>query len=372
MKGHVKAVLVGHKALEDGQKIYTFRATTEAIDRQGEIVTLDGWDFSAFERNPVILDSHNYYGIENIVGRGVPPLRLVDGAWEVDIVFNGTPRGRIAEQLVDEGNLRTVSVGFGSKERSGGRGTKEPISHLKKELLEVSVVPVPANHEAIRVRTAGTVQVGKALDFEGQMDLDEMRSELNHRRWRMHDALDRANSTALKDEVMSRDEKLAQIDTNLTQHHQAMLEWYADALTLQEMAVEAGVEIYLSAKPGARDQETVVDTKAGRTLSKKNEDAIKAAMGGMDECKAMLAGVLDAMGKSVEGEKQAGCEACGTTCCEGCCGSGCDGTCCTECTGKKAITTGGASQGAPSPIGEVAIKADLSALMAFVGNKEDK
>lgn len=155
MKGHIKALFVGQKAGEGGQSMYTFRATTEAIDRQGEIVTLDGWDFSNFEANPVILDSHNYWGIENIVGRAVPPLRLVEGAWEVDVVFNGTPRGKLAQQLVDEGNLRAVSVGFNSLERTGGYGTKEPMKHLKKELLEVSVVPVPANQEAVRVRGLG-------------------------------------------------------------------------------------------------------------------------------------------------------------------------------------------------------------------------
>ena len=148
---YTKAVLHAAKANDDGQKVYTFRATTAAVDRTGEVVTLDGWQFANWEQNPVILDAHNYYGIESIVGRGVPPLRLVDGAWEVDVAFSDTPKGQIAQQLVDEGSLRAVSVGFRSIERVSGKAD-EPMKHTVKELLEISVVPVPANQEAVRVR----------------------------------------------------------------------------------------------------------------------------------------------------------------------------------------------------------------------------
>jgi HK97 family phage prohead protease len=153
MRGHAKAVLVETKADENGVNVYTFRATSEAVDRQGEVVTLDGWDLDNYEANPVILDSHNYTGIEAIVGRALPPLRMTDKGIEADVVFNTTPKGRLAEQLVAEGNLRAVSVGFRSLERARGSEPGSPVKHTRKELLEISVVPVPANSEALRVRS---------------------------------------------------------------------------------------------------------------------------------------------------------------------------------------------------------------------------
>jgi HK97 family phage prohead protease len=150
---YIKAALVTKADGQDGRKIYTFRATSDAVDRTGEVVTLDGWDFKNWEANPVILDSHDYWGgIEAIVGRGVGPLRLVDGAWEVDIAFSDSPKGRLAEQLVEEGSLRAVSVGFNSQERTYGK-PDEPMKHTRKELLEISVCPIPANQDALRVRS---------------------------------------------------------------------------------------------------------------------------------------------------------------------------------------------------------------------------
>jgi HK97 family phage prohead protease len=154
-KTYTRALLTEAKAAEDGQRVYTFRATSEAVDRQGEVVSADGWDFSAFEANPVILDSHDYSGIDAIVGKALPPLRRMADTWEVDVVFSGTPKGQLAQQLVDEGSLRAVSVGFRSMQRAGGARDGAPLTHVKQELLEISVVPIPANPEAVRLRSIG-------------------------------------------------------------------------------------------------------------------------------------------------------------------------------------------------------------------------
>jgi len=152
-RSYTKAVLAETKAAEDGQRVYTFRATSEAVDRQGEVVSADGWEFGSFESNPVILDSHDYSGIDAIVGKALPPLRRMGDTWEVDVVFSGTPKGQLAQTLVDEGSLRAVSVGFRSLQRVGGSRDGAPLTHTKQELLEISVVPIPANPEAVRLRS---------------------------------------------------------------------------------------------------------------------------------------------------------------------------------------------------------------------------
>lgn len=146
-----KMGLVSHKVNAEGRKVFTYRATTEAVDRQGEIVTLDGWRLDNYKANPVILDSHRYDGIESIVGKGVD-LAYGDAGLDVDILFSETnPRGRIAEGLASEGMLNTLSVGFRSLKRD--RAADGVTRHIDKELLEISVVAVPANPEAVRLRS---------------------------------------------------------------------------------------------------------------------------------------------------------------------------------------------------------------------------
>jgi HK97 family phage prohead protease len=128
-----------------------FVITSDAIDRQGEIVDVDGWDFKAYMQNPVILDSHRYGSIADIVGRATGEPRRQGNGWTVDVEFAETPMGDLARRLVEQGMLKAVSVGFRSLQRRPEKGLTR---HIKTELLEVSLVSVPANPEALRVRSA--------------------------------------------------------------------------------------------------------------------------------------------------------------------------------------------------------------------------
>lgn len=131
--------------------IYTFLITTGSVDRQNEIVDPAGWDFAAYQSNPVILDNHRYESIGDILGRALLPLRQVPNGWEVDILLSSCENGRHAARLIDEGMLNAVSVGFRSLERER-EGTMT--IHRRQELLEISLVSIPANPEAIRIRAA--------------------------------------------------------------------------------------------------------------------------------------------------------------------------------------------------------------------------
>ena len=181
----------------DGVPVYTFLFTNDRLDRQGEVVTLEGWDFTQYLTNPVVLDSHQYTSIEAIVGRCVAISRS-DAGWLADIRFNDSEYGALARSLVEGGDLRAVSVGFRPlaieyPDMAALRASRavdddtikalvtvapDPrtaVRHVRKELLEISVVPIPANADAIRVRsvdppvtTSGTAmsvgQSGKGAD----------------------------------------------------------------------------------------------------------------------------------------------------------------------------------------------------------------
>ncbi|KKL75637.1 hypothetical protein LCGC14_2052890, partial [marine sediment metagenome] len=57
----------------------------------------------------------------------------------------------IVERLVDTGYLKTESVGFIPQKWEDGDGDKGPRrTYLKQELLEISIVPVPSNPDALR------------------------------------------------------------------------------------------------------------------------------------------------------------------------------------------------------------------------------
>lgn len=144
---HVKADYVGQ-----GQEgIFTFRASTAAVDRQNEVIDQAGWRLDDYKRNPVILDSHRYGSIDDILGRA-RRVEVGSEGLEVDVEFAPTSKGQMARELVEAGMLNTVSVGFRSLSRRPGTKAGEPMTHTGMELLEVSMVAIPANREAVRLR----------------------------------------------------------------------------------------------------------------------------------------------------------------------------------------------------------------------------
>lgn len=133
---------------EDGSDDLTFVLSDETKDRYGDIIEADGWDLANFRRNPVALFGHD---------QGTPigfweDLR-VEGArllGRLQLAAKGTSQ-RIDEiiSLIEQGILRAVSVGFLPKEQEplDGGGVR----YKRQELLETSVVSVPANPAALAV-----------------------------------------------------------------------------------------------------------------------------------------------------------------------------------------------------------------------------
>lgn len=151
---YIKALLLETKAEDETKEsTYVFRITKEVEDRDGEVVTAEGWRMSDYLKNPVVLDSHNYSGIENILGRTVKLERQGD-EWHAEIAFNQSAKGKLAKLLVDSGDLKAVSVGFQShKMEYPEKPSDGPVKHVQQSLLEISMVPVPMLQDALRVRS---------------------------------------------------------------------------------------------------------------------------------------------------------------------------------------------------------------------------
>ncbi len=127
----------------DKPNTYHFIFSTADRDRHDDIV-LQNWDLKSFKKNPVLLDSHNYGSIFNVLGK-VIKIEVKDGVLQGDVVFNPhTLEGKVAELMVEDEFISATSVGFMPLDF----GKKGEI--IKSELLEQSLVSVPANAKALR------------------------------------------------------------------------------------------------------------------------------------------------------------------------------------------------------------------------------
>jgi len=138
-----------HKTVaeRDGMDFVLSDAT---LDRYGDIVDPAGWDLKSFKKNPIALFGHNSgFPIGNWSNVRVEGKKLIG---TLVLAAKGTS-DRIDEliSLVEQGVLRAVSVGFRplasepiDKEKPYG-GQR----YTKQELLETSLVSVPANPAAL-------------------------------------------------------------------------------------------------------------------------------------------------------------------------------------------------------------------------------
>jgi len=119
-------------------------------DRYGDVIQAEGWDLDNFKKNPIALFNHNS---DFPIGR-----------WEKLSVKSGALRGhlrmapagtspRIDEirKLIDAGILKAVSVGFRPIESKPRSKSAPGENFVRSELVETSLVSVPANPNALAV-----------------------------------------------------------------------------------------------------------------------------------------------------------------------------------------------------------------------------
>jgi HK97 family phage prohead protease/HK97 family phage major capsid protein len=127
-----------------------FVLSDETPDRYGDVISADGWTLDNFKKNPIALFGHNSsFPIGNWQG-----LHVKDGALRghLQLAPAGTSE-RIDEirKLVEAGILRAVSVGFVPTESRARSKTEPGELYLKQELVETSLVSIPANPNALAI-----------------------------------------------------------------------------------------------------------------------------------------------------------------------------------------------------------------------------
>ena len=133
---------------QEVQDIYTFVVSTPEVDRYGTIIVPSGIDYTSYLNNPIVLAQHDSddWPIGKCLGFAMNGENL-----EATLQFHRiTDEACEVADLVAAGYVRAVSVGIipiESEEQTidGKRITV----YTKSELVEFSVVSIPANREAL-------------------------------------------------------------------------------------------------------------------------------------------------------------------------------------------------------------------------------
>lgn len=134
-----------------------FCISTATPDRMGDVISVEGWKLDAYQKNPVVLWAHD---------RKAPPVAKATKVWIenakllMEMEFTARelyPFGAMVGDMVRGGFINASSVGFRPIKYAfnDARGICA-MDFIEAELLENSIVPVPANAEAlVEAKSAG-------------------------------------------------------------------------------------------------------------------------------------------------------------------------------------------------------------------------
>jgi len=124
-------------------------SNANTVDRMKERIDPSGWDLSNYEKNSVILFDHGHdpaFGFLP-VGKALVTEKQESGLYtKVQLSNSQTEKISAVRDLVQEGILKTFSVGFDPKEDTKDGDT---LLITKAELIEQSIVPIPMNQDSV-------------------------------------------------------------------------------------------------------------------------------------------------------------------------------------------------------------------------------
>jgi HK97 family phage prohead protease len=158
---------------EDGWYI----ASTPDADRDNDRIMPMGISTDNFEKNPVILWAHDYRSPHAVIGKAAE-IRKTDDDLRFRPEFrepvNDSDPMSVIQALIDQKLVRATSIGFMPKEFEendvGG------LDFTDVDLLEISMVPVPANQQALQLAVKALVP---AADRVSQLTDQELEAIIN-------------------------------------------------------------------------------------------------------------------------------------------------------------------------------------------------
>lgn len=134
--------------------IWSFIVSTPEVDRYGTVIIPSGIDYSAYMNNPIVLAQHESkrWPIGKCLGFFLNGENL-EATIEIECI---TEEGRTLNKLIEAGFVKAVSVGIipDPNEVEEQRVNGDTVTvYTKSELVEFSIVSVPANRTALIKRS---------------------------------------------------------------------------------------------------------------------------------------------------------------------------------------------------------------------------
>lgn len=247
--------------------------------RDGMSIAVDAWNISDFKANPVIMAMHDYGSWP--VGKATV-IEKNDRALVTEIVFDQEdPNAVMIESKIRRGFLNAVSVGFNITEIKDSTVTKA-------ELLEISIVPIPADPKALAERQTNYLrslsqELAEIADSNPDPEPDQSVSSS----WAETSAamVDLFQPYGLRSDEERRTE-YDRLAREYTRHRKTPPE-FATSIELEAFDGDTLAGRFLEGEPDQHaDLFTRMSHRAGAVLSRKNLDDLTQAI-------SLINGVMD-------------------------------------------------------------------------------
>lgn len=204
------------KSIDEEARKATFVISTDEIDRTGEVVE-QSWDLENYKKNPIVLFGHDASKPGYVLGKATEIVADKDGdknitLGTVQFAEEGTSEDAdTVWKLVKQGILRTVSVGFIPHTFKKLADDDDTDVLADNELLEFSIVPIPANPSAVALALGD----GSIEEKDAKYMLKTYKSEAEYIEKSLCDIMASSktdgNSNSRKEEGIMSDEDIAKI-----------------------------------------------------------------------------------------------------------------------------------------------------------------
>ena len=177
------------RKVDEENRTVEFVASDNSVDSYHTVIPVDKWDLTRYQKNGIVGYMHDVYGDswtksadpDDIIGKG--EAFIEEDKLIVRITFEPKELNERADKIfrkIQFGSLHAVSVGFRATKK-GHMGDEERGEDPKvyyyagQELLEVSVVNIPSNANALK-RSMEDEEASR--EYEEKTDQPEVKDEV--------------------------------------------------------------------------------------------------------------------------------------------------------------------------------------------------
>jgi HK97 family phage prohead protease len=212
---------------EDGGVDIKGLASTNAVDRAGDVINHDAWiqknGLDNYKTNPIVLFNHDY---NKPIGRATS-LEVTENGLEFGAKISKSS-GEIKD-LIKDGVLGAFSVGFRVKDADYNKET-DGYTIKDAELFEVSVVSVPCNQGAM-------FSVSKS--FDSMDEYNEWKTHFNNNEAQNTSAPQAEGKTSKQETNMSNDTKTPEANIDLKAFAEEVAKSTAAKIAMQQAETKA-------------------------------------------------------------------------------------------------------------------------------------